>query len=134
MSKTGRPKISKLTRAEQLRRAKRRQRARQRAAGLVQVQLTVPSEIARKISIARRTGVLDEALHEALDRAVLRLSDYPQLADLAWNRAEPFIPAREAFALYERNWRHVDAKTLESHERQLLERLKAEFGAGLVNG
>ena len=36
-------------------------------------------------------------------------AEFPELALLVWNR-DPTraIPAEEAFALYERNWRHVD--------------------------
>lgn len=132
--KSGRPKTSKLTRAEQLQQAKRRQRARQRAAGVVHVQLAVPRKLAERIAIARRTGDFDQALYEALDRAVIRLSDYPQLADLAWNRTDEFIPAKEAFQLYERNWRFVDVNSLGPGERQLIDRLKDEFGGGVING
>jgi hypothetical protein len=131
--KPGRPKTSKLTRAEQLRRAKRRQRARQRAAGIVHVQLAVPRELAEKMAAARRADVLTQALGEALDRTVIRVEDYPQLADLVWNRSDEFIPAREAFQLYERNWRLVDANALVPGERRLIERLKAEFGSGVMN-
>lgn len=97
MRKPGRPKTSKLTRAEQLRRAKRRQRARQRSTGLTAVQLSVPCELAKKIAVARRTQGFLDLLEEALDRAVVRVPDYPQLADLLWNRSDEFMPAREAF-------------------------------------
>jgi hypothetical protein len=131
--KPGRPKTSKLTRAEQLRRAKRRQRARQRAAGIVHVQLAVPRELAEKMAAARRADLLTRALGEALDRTVVRVHDYPQLADLAWNQSDEFMPAREAFQLYERNWRFVDANALLPGERRLIERLKAEFGSGVMN-
>jgi hypothetical protein len=133
MRKPGRPKTSKLTRAEQLRRAKRRQRVRQRAAGIVHVQLAVPRELAEKMAVARRAGLLTQSLGEALDRTVIRVHDYPQLADLAWNRDDEFIPAREAFQLYERNWRFVDANALVPGERRLLKRLKAQFGGGVMN-
>lgn len=133
MPKRGRPKTSKLTRDEQLRRAKRRQRARQRAAGIVHVQLAVPGALAEKMAVARRADLLTQALDEALDRSVIRIQDYPQLADLAWNRRDEFVLAREAFQLYERNWRFVDANALVPEERRLIERLKAEFGAGVMN-
>lgn len=133
MRRPGRPRTSRLTRAEQLREAKRRQRERQRAAGVVHVQLTVPKELAEKIAIARRAGAFDEALDQAIGRAVVRVRDYPQLKDLAWNRADEFISARDAFLLYERNWRLVDVQRLEPAERQLIDRLKLEFGAGVIN-
>jgi hypothetical protein len=133
MRKVGRPKTSKLTRAEQLQRAKRRQRARQRRAGIVNMQLAVPADLAAKIAVARRTGVLAGALDDALNRALIRIRDYPQLAGLAWNRSDEYISAREAFSLYERNWRFVDVKALGPDERRLLDRLKSEFGAGVIN-
>ena len=44
------------------------------------------------------------------------------------------IPASEAFALYERNWRFVDADRLDDAERAFIERLKIEFGHGVING
>ncbi len=133
MRKPGRPRTSTATRAEQLRRAKHRQRARQRDAGIVHVQLAVPKELARKIAVARRAEGFHSALDAALDQAVVHVPDYPQLADLAWNRSDEFIPAREAFQLYERNWRLVDTASLLSDERRLIERLKTTFGAGVIN-
>jgi hypothetical protein len=133
MSKPGRPKTSRLTRAEQLRRAKRRQRARQRSAGFTHVQLTVPGELAKKIAAARHTGEFLDVLEDALDRAIVHVPDYPQLADLMWNRNDEFVPAREAFQLYERNWRLIDTASLVLNERQLIERLKTTFGAGVIN-
>ena len=69
-----------------------------------------------------------------LDRLVVRIDDYPQLRDLAWNRSGGLIQAREAFQLYERNWRYVDVNRLEANERALIERLTVEFGGGVVNG
>jgi hypothetical protein len=133
MRKPGRPPTSKLPRAEQLRLAKRRQRARQRGAGLVNIQLTTPSQLAEKLAVARRSGDLDRVLEEAVTRAVVCVRDYPQLADLVWNRTDEFIAAREAFQLYERNWRFVDQAKLTDDEARLIDRLKHEYGAGVIN-
>jgi hypothetical protein len=121
-------------RDEQLRRAKRAQRQRQRAAGLVDVQLTLPQETARKLAVARNTAQFMPAFDALLDRLLVRVADYAQLRDLAWNRTDALIPAAEAFALYERNWRLVDTARLDEPERELIERLKAEFGNGVING
>ena len=46
-------------------------------------------------------------------------AEFPELQALAWNRdaARP-IPAEEAFALYERNWRFVDQKRLTAREKR----------------
>lgn len=120
-------------RREQLRRAKRAQRERQRRAGVVDVQLTVPKGLAEKLAVARRAEDFAQQLEQALDRIVVRIADYPQLEDLAWNRTDRFIRAEEAFQLYERNWRFVEPARLEPHERDLIEHLKREFGRGEIN-
>lgn len=133
MGKTRQPATSKTTRAEQLRRAKRAQRDRERRAGLVNVQLVLPGQTAAKLAIARRAADFPDLLDEALDQLLVRLRDYPQLGDLAWNRTDEYIPAKEAFQLYERNWRFVEPDRLEPEERALIERLKARFGGGVIN-
>jgi hypothetical protein len=64
----------------------------------------------------------------------LRLTDYPQLQLIAWNRSvDALIEEEEAFALYERNWRYVDEAALLPHERQLIARLTQAFGHGVMN-
>ncbi|TGQ11956.1 MULTISPECIES: hypothetical protein [unclassified Mesorhizobium] len=64
-------------------------------------------------------------------------AEFPELQALAWNRdvSRP-IPAKEAFALYERNWRFVDQKRLTAREKLLVEELANKFGHGvfLTNG
>lgn len=124
---------AKLSRQEQLRRAKRAERLRLRSAGIVHVQLALPALQARKLAAARRSAEFLPALDAMLDRLLVRISDYPQLQDLAWNRSGDLIPAKEAFGLYERNWRFVDVDRLDANERALIERLKTEFGNGVIN-
>jgi hypothetical protein len=133
MGRVGRPASSKITRQEQLRRAKRAQRERERRAGLVNVQLVLPTETAAKLTTARRSDRFAEDLDEALDRLVVRLADFPQLRDLAWNRTDEYVPAQEAFQMYERNWRFVEVDRLDPNERALIERLKQTFGGGVIN-
>ncbi|HEX5046335.1 MAG TPA: hypothetical protein VFX89_04375 [Gammaproteobacteria bacterium] len=133
MRPRGRPKTSRLPRSEQLRRAKRAQRARQRLANVVEVQFPLPGPVAAKLAAARRAPNFPELLDRALDRLVVRLAHYPQLHDLAWNRVDEYLTAREAFQLYERNWRLIDAGTLEARERELIERLKADLGHDEIN-
>lgn len=61
----------------------------------------------------------------------IRLSDYPQLRNLAWqvsDAAEQLTP-REALGLYERNWRHTELDHLEPRERTLIKALRDTFGA-----
>jgi len=133
VKRPGRPRTSKLTRAEQLRRAKRAQRDRDHAAGLVQLQLKLPRPVAAKLAAAARIPGYPQALDALLDDMVVRLADYPALADLAWNRADEYLPAREAFGLYERNWRFVETGKLDERERALIERLAQRFGAGVIH-
>lgn len=113
MRAKGRPTTSKVPRDEQLRRAKRAQRARQRLANVLEVQLTLPADVAAELAVARRAPRFVAQLDAALDRLVVRLADYPQLRHLAWNRVDEFIAAKEAFQLYERNWRLVDVQALD---------------------
>ncbi|HEX7235812.1 MAG TPA: hypothetical protein VF405_02550 [Gammaproteobacteria bacterium] len=133
MPRRGRPRTSKLPRREQLRRAKRAQRARQRLANVVEVQLTLPASVAAKLAAARGGPSFVAQIDEALNGLVVRLADYPQLKDLAWNRADEFITAKEAFQLYERNWRFIDPSALDDRERALIARLKADLGNDEIN-
>jgi hypothetical protein len=133
MKARGRPKTNVLPRSEQLRIAKRAQRERQRRADLVAVQLVLPKRTAEKLAAARRAANFPHRLEAALDRFLVRVADYPQLQDLAWNRVDRFIPADEALKLYERNWRFIDVPRLEERERLLIEQLKAECGNGEIN-
>jgi hypothetical protein len=133
MTRRGRPKTSDLTRREQLRRAKRAQRTRQKLANVAEVQLTLPAAVAAKLAAARRAPDFVAQLDAALERLVVRIADYPQLKDLAWNRVDELIPAREAFQLYERNWRLLDTSTLDERERRLISRLKRDFGNEEIN-
>lgn len=60
--------------------------------------------------------------------ARIRLSDYPQLGQLAWqlDPATRLTPG-EAFNLYERNWRHLDRDALQPRERALITALQRAF-------
>jgi len=56
------------------------------------------------------------------------LADYPQLKQLAWQvHGVDALSPREALSIYERNWRHVDADTMEPHERNLVAALRQIF-------
>ena len=61
------------------------------------------------------------------------VKSYPNLDLLCWNLATPRITRRDAFALYERNWRWLDAENTPSHERAFIDSLAEEFGGGLIN-
>ena len=64
----------------------------------------------------------------------LRLLDYPQLKLIAWTRpGKESIDEKDAFALYERNWRFVDRDALTRRENSLITRLAKKFGHGVMN-
>lgn len=129
----GRPRINPLTRAEQLRAAKRAQRARDKEAGLVLCQLRLRAALAAKLQTAAALHRFDEQLERFLDDAVIDVRRYPNLALLCWNRKDRFVTDRDAFNLYERNWRFVDTKTMPQEERDLIARLATKFGNGVLN-
>lgn len=59
----------------------------------------------------------------------IRVADYPQLRRLGWQLApDTELTPEEAWATYERNWRHVDASTLDARERALLDDLARVLG------
>ncbi|MGV2098209.1 hypothetical protein [Rhizobium sp. 21-4511-3d] len=60
-------------------------------------------------------------------------NEFPELKMLAWSRdtARP-IPADEAYALYERNWRFVDASALTEAEAELIRGLTRAYGNGVL--
>ncbi|WP_214475928.1 hypothetical protein [Mesorhizobium sp. dw_380] len=60
-------------------------------------------------------------------------AEFPELQALVWHRdATRPIPAEEAFAIYERNWRFVDQKRLTPSERLLIQNLADKFGHGIL--
>ena len=132
--KPGRPRTSPLTRAEQLRAAKRAQRQREREVGLAPVELRLAASRAQRLRVAAAMPRFDAALDRLLDELVLDVQAWPTLRDLTWNRAGRFVGAEDALALYERNWRFVDVERLDPREKDLIERLKDRFGAGVLNG
>jgi len=68
-----------------------------------------------------------------LQEIVLDIEQWPSLRELAWNRTDRWIPAEEALALYERNWRFVDPQQLTQTEAELIDNLKQRFGDGMLN-
>lgn len=64
---------------------------------------------------------------------MVTLAQYPQLRMLVWNRpGTTRVDDREAFALYEANWRHVDQQHMTRPERDLVRRLTNQFGNGVL--
>ena len=93
--------------------------------------------VARDDRLGRR--LQDEALTRSAAtktaRALLRirLADYPMLREVAWSTDhEADLTPSEAFALYERNWRHIDHEAMNRRERNLVERLTKTVGKGVL--
>lgn len=58
----------------------------------------------------------------------IRISEYPQLAALAWQMDDRVIlTPREAFDVYERNARHLDSSALSPEESALIANLRKLF-------
>jgi len=131
--KPGRPKINPLPRAEQIRVAKRAQRQRDRDAGLALCQVKLRREVAERLRQAVAIPGFDAELEQFLDDAVVEVGRFPNLKLIAWNRVDPFVTARDAFGLYERNWKFVDTKNLTDAERELIRRLTQKWGHGVMN-
>jgi len=64
----------------------------------------------------------------------IRIDRYPQLQSIAWHLdpATTELAPEEAFALYERQWRHVDQAAMGPKEAALLKRLTATVGNGVL--
>ena len=129
----GRPQTSSLSRREQLRLAKRAQRARERDAGMVVVPLKLAARDAERVRAAIVRPEFTHRLRGLLDDALIEIAAYENLKALCWNRRDRYLGAEEAFRLYERNWRLVDARRMRPAERALVERLAARYGNGVLN-
>jgi hypothetical protein len=97
------------------------------------VELRLPIEQAERLRAAVNAPRFRTALDAFLRDEVLDLDAWPRLRELAWNRADRWIPAEEALALYERNWRFVEPAGLAKEEANLVERLKNRHGGGVLN-
>ena len=120
-------------RKEQLRRAKRRQREKEREAGLVLYQLKLPADLLDKMKTGMSDDLFPRKLYGFLEREIIEVDHFPSLKLLCWNRHTRLLTRKEAFDLYERNWRHVDANAMTELERQLVNELKNEYGQGVLN-
>ena len=52
---------------------------------------------------------------------MVRVDEYPNLELLCWNLEAPYVARRDAFSLYERNWRLVDRDAAPEHERAFID-------------
>lgn len=121
-------------------------RLARRRAGLTQLQLAERARIPRQKLIQLeqgRPGVAIAAYAAALEALGLeielkprqiRITDYPQLRRLAWNRpGDEFMDESDALALYERNWRLVEPQQMPPEEKALLDRLVKRHGGGILH-
>lgn len=97
------------------------------------MELRLPALQAERLRAAVNAASFNPALDQFLQDMVLDIDQWPGLRELAWNRADRWIPAEEALALYERNWRFVDPKQLTQAESELIDHLKHRFGGGMLN-
>ena len=75
-------------------------------------------------TVGERSGWIPARIH---------LSEYPQLKQLAWHvGGDGELTPIEALNIYERNWRHVDMKSLAPREKQLIDALRLGLGNGVV--
>ena len=81
----------------------------------------------------KRRREWDRDARAAAFEGMVRVDDYPNLKLLCWNVDTPFVTRRNAFALYERNWRLVDITGAPEHERAFIDDLAREFGQGVIN-
>jgi hypothetical protein len=100
---------------------------------MVAVELRLPRRTAAQLRVAAATVLFAGALDRLLDDLVLEIDAWPRLRELAWNRADRWIPARDALAIHERNWRFVDPAELGPDEAALIVRLKHRYGSGVLN-
>ena len=61
------------------------------------------------------------------------VESYPTLRLLCRDLVVARITRRDAFAIYERNWRWIDTAGTPAHERAFIQSLAEEFGGGLIN-
>jgi hypothetical protein len=63
--------------------------------------------------------------------ATVRLGDYPQLRQIAWQLSEDTeLAETEALQLYERNWRHLDHDAMWPREQKFVQHLADTYSHG----
>jgi hypothetical protein len=121
------------TRREQLRAAKHRQRLKERQAGIGLYQIKLPFALREKLKTGMQDRRFVQRFFAFLNAEIINIDEYPNLALLCWNTNMKHMTRREAFDLYERNWRLLDDTDLQDHERTFMDELTQEFGRGVVN-
>ena len=129
----GRPRTNVLPRQEQLRLAKRAQRERDRKDGRTLCQVKLREADANMLRVGLGIPGFEDDLREFLANTIVDAERYENLKLLRWNRSGRYLTDREAFGLYERNWRLVDTAHLDEEERSLIDKLARKYGNGVLN-
>ena len=129
----GRPRTNVLPRKEQLRLAKRAQRERDRKDGRTLCQVKLREADANMLRVGLGIPGFEDDLREFLANTIVDAERYENLKLLRWNRSGRYLTDREAFGLYERNWRLVDTAHLDEEERSLIDKLARKYGNGVLN-
>jgi hypothetical protein len=129
----GRPRTNALPRKEQLRLAKRAQRERDRKDGRTLCQVKLREADANLLRAGLGIPGFEDELREFLADTIVDAERYENLKLLRWNRSGRYLTDREAFGLYERNWRFVDTARLDQEERGLIDKLARKYGNGVLN-
>lgn len=79
-------------------------------------------------AVSEQTSYPDISDRENFIPVHIDLAEYPQLKQLAWqvHGVDKLLP-KEALDIYERNWRHLDLKAMDEHERHLVNALRLIF-------
>ena len=82
-------------------------------------------------SKAGLSGESQESPTTSVIPSEIKLTEYPQLKQLAWHiHGLDALTPIEAFGIYDRNWRHLDATSLTPLEKSLIDALKRADAAG----
>lgn len=82
-------------------------------------------------SKAGLSGESQESPTTSVIPSEIKLTEYPQLKQLAWHiHGLDALTPIEAFGIYDRNWRHLDATSLTPKEKFLIDALKRADAAG----
>lgn len=92
--------------------------------------LSVVSALGLKLDLADpfKPKISEKDTRSKLPKKIA-IAHYKELKRLAWQLKDTKeLTPEEALNLYERNWRHVDLKSMSPRERKFLERLLSYFG------
>ena len=95
---------------------------------------TVLDALGLQIQTQSKAGLGEESqagAHTSVIPSEIKFTEYPQLKQLAWHiHGLDALTPIEAFGIYDRNWRHLDATSLTPLEKSLIDALKRADAAG----